>query len=223
MFITFFLQLMRPLNALDELYRLVASFIRSKRTAACANTACSASGVGLLSVSSELCSRLGACHIIMCNSGVHRYVPCPALPASLEPSLVAGNDNRKHLKHSDVFGISFGNSDHSDTVFSGFSFMFSDYSYKWMQSHIYITVAYLLRILSPLHLHCKMYTLATNLYIDIIPCRNLPGRSWQVAKQNLFSLRLMDIPYSVVWVSIPSGCELGAVLGLPLSFYFWQN
>ncbi|XP_015454090.1 phosphatidylinositol 3,4,5-trisphosphate-dependent Rac exchanger 2 protein [Pteropus alecto] len=65
-------KLMRPLNALDELYRLVASFIRSKRTAACVNTACSASGVGLLSVSSELCSRLGACHIIMCNSGVHR-------------------------------------------------------------------------------------------------------------------------------------------------------
>lgn len=67
------LQLMRPLNSLDELYRLVVSFIRSKRTAACAYTACSASGVGLLSVSSELCSRLGACHIIMCNSGVHRY------------------------------------------------------------------------------------------------------------------------------------------------------
>lgn len=66
------LQLMRPLNCLDELYRLIGSFIRSKRTAACAYTACSASGVGLLSVSSELCSRLGACHIIMCNSGVHR-------------------------------------------------------------------------------------------------------------------------------------------------------
>ncbi|VCW69950.1 unnamed protein product [Gulo gulo] len=79
---------MRPLNALDELYRLVASFIRSKRTAACANTACSASGVGLLSVSSELCSRLGACHIIMCNSGVHRYVTCPALLASLRPDFV---------------------------------------------------------------------------------------------------------------------------------------
>ncbi|KAB0371556.1 hypothetical protein FD755_016494, partial [Muntiacus reevesi] len=62
--------LMRPLNVLDELYRLVASFIRSKRTAACVNTACSASGVGLLSVSSELCSRLGACHVIMCNRGI---------------------------------------------------------------------------------------------------------------------------------------------------------
>ncbi|XP_007423229.1 phosphatidylinositol 3,4,5-trisphosphate-dependent Rac exchanger 2 protein [Python bivittatus] len=65
-------KLMRPINSLDELYRLMASFIRSKRTAACAYTACGASGVGLLSVSSELCSRLGACHIIMCNSGVHR-------------------------------------------------------------------------------------------------------------------------------------------------------
>ncbi|XP_060680096.1 phosphatidylinositol 3,4,5-trisphosphate-dependent Rac exchanger 2 protein [Hemiscyllium ocellatum] len=63
---------MRPLNALDELHRLMESFIKSKRTASCAYTACSASGVGLLSVSSELCSRLGACHIMLCNSGVHR-------------------------------------------------------------------------------------------------------------------------------------------------------
>uniref|UniRef100_A0A452UW90 Phosphatidylinositol 3,4,5-trisphosphate-dependent Rac exchanger 2 protein n=1 Tax=Ursus maritimus TaxID=29073 RepID=A0A452UW90_URSMA len=78
------IHLMRPLNALDELYRLVASFIRSKRTAACANTACSASGVGLLSVSSELCSRLGACHIIMCNSGVHRCT----LSVTLEQAII---------------------------------------------------------------------------------------------------------------------------------------
>uniref|UniRef100_A0A8D0XWU7 Phosphatidylinositol 3,4,5-trisphosphate-dependent Rac exchanger 2 protein n=1 Tax=Sus scrofa TaxID=9823 RepID=A0A8D0XWU7_PIG len=77
-------KLMRPLNALDELYRLVASFIRSKRTAACANTACSASGVGLLSVSSELCSRLGACHVIMCNSGVHRCT----LSVTLEQAII---------------------------------------------------------------------------------------------------------------------------------------
>uniref|UniRef100_A0ABI7WFG9 Phosphatidylinositol-3,4,5-trisphosphate dependent Rac exchange factor 2 n=1 Tax=Felis catus TaxID=9685 RepID=A0ABI7WFG9_FELCA len=77
-------KLMRPLNALDELYRLVASFIRSKRTAACANTACSASGVGLLSVSSELCNRLGACHIIMCNSGVHRCT----LSVTLEQAII---------------------------------------------------------------------------------------------------------------------------------------
>ncbi len=66
------LQLMRPLNALDELYRLMESFISCRRTAACQFTACGASGVGLLTVASELCSRLGACHIVMCNSGVHR-------------------------------------------------------------------------------------------------------------------------------------------------------
>ncbi|KAG8570657.1 hypothetical protein GDO81_011367 [Engystomops pustulosus] len=77
-------KLMRPLNALDELYRLVDSFIHSKRTAACAYTACSASGVGLLSVSSELCNRLGACHVIMCNSGVHRCT----LSVTLEQALI---------------------------------------------------------------------------------------------------------------------------------------
>uniref|UniRef100_A0A672KFP3 Phosphatidylinositol-3,4,5-trisphosphate dependent Rac exchange factor 2 n=1 Tax=Sinocyclocheilus grahami TaxID=75366 RepID=A0A672KFP3_SINGR len=66
------LSLMRPLNALDELYRLMESFISCRRTAACQFTACGASGVGLLTVASELCSRLGACHIVMCNSGVHR-------------------------------------------------------------------------------------------------------------------------------------------------------
>ncbi|XP_068018630.1 phosphatidylinositol 3,4,5-trisphosphate-dependent Rac exchanger 2 protein isoform X2 [Melanerpes formicivorus] len=77
-------KLLRPLNCLEELYRLVGSFIRSKRTAACAYTACSASGVGLLSVASELCSRLGACHIIMCNSGVHRCT----LSVTLEQAII---------------------------------------------------------------------------------------------------------------------------------------
>lgn len=67
-------QLMRPLNALEELYRLMESFISCRRTAACQYTACGASGVGLLSVASELCARLGATHIVMCNSGVHRWV-----------------------------------------------------------------------------------------------------------------------------------------------------
>lgn len=71
-FFSFSLQLMRPLNALDELYRLMESFISCRRTAACQNTACGASGVGLLPVASELCARLGATHIVMCNSGVHR-------------------------------------------------------------------------------------------------------------------------------------------------------
>uniref|UniRef100_A0A8C6LJF8 Phosphatidylinositol 3,4,5-trisphosphate-dependent Rac exchanger 2 protein n=1 Tax=Nothobranchius furzeri TaxID=105023 RepID=A0A8C6LJF8_NOTFU len=64
--------LMRPLNALEELYRLMESFISCRRTAACQYTACGASGVGLLTVASELCSRLGATHVVMCNSGVHR-------------------------------------------------------------------------------------------------------------------------------------------------------
>lgn len=68
----FSVQLMRPLNALEELYRLMESFISCRRTAACQYTACGASGVGLLTVASELCSRLGATHIVMCNSGVHR-------------------------------------------------------------------------------------------------------------------------------------------------------
>uniref|UniRef100_A0A8C6LGM2 Phosphatidylinositol 3,4,5-trisphosphate-dependent Rac exchanger 2 protein n=1 Tax=Nothobranchius furzeri TaxID=105023 RepID=A0A8C6LGM2_NOTFU len=65
-------KLMRPLNALEELYRLMESFISCRRTAACQYTACGASGVGLLTVASELCSRLGATHVVMCNSGVHR-------------------------------------------------------------------------------------------------------------------------------------------------------
>ncbi|MGH0148441.1 UNVERIFIED_CONTAM: hypothetical protein FKN15_012819 [Acipenser sinensis] len=80
-------KLMRPLNALDELYRLIESFLSSKRTAACQYTACGASGVGLLSVASELCNRLGACHIMMCNSGVHRafYLDKSNLPPSSTP------------------------------------------------------------------------------------------------------------------------------------------
>lgn len=65
---------MRPLNPLEELHRLMESFISCRRTAACQYTACGASGVGLLSVASELCARLGATHIVMCNSGVHRWV-----------------------------------------------------------------------------------------------------------------------------------------------------
>ncbi|XP_067107963.1 phosphatidylinositol 3,4,5-trisphosphate-dependent Rac exchanger 2 protein [Osmerus mordax] len=65
-------KLMRPLTSLEELYRLMESFISSRRTAACQYTACGASGVGLLAVASELCSLLGATHIVMCNSGVHR-------------------------------------------------------------------------------------------------------------------------------------------------------
>uniref|UniRef100_A0AAR2KCL7 Phosphatidylinositol 3,4,5-trisphosphate-dependent Rac exchanger 2 protein n=1 Tax=Pygocentrus nattereri TaxID=42514 RepID=A0AAR2KCL7_PYGNA len=71
--------LLRPLNALDELYRLMEGFVCCGRSAACG-----ASGVGLISVASELCSRLGAAHIVLCNSGVHRCT----LSVTLEQALL---------------------------------------------------------------------------------------------------------------------------------------
>uniref|UniRef100_A0A8C3QQK4 Phosphatidylinositol-3,4,5-trisphosphate dependent Rac exchange factor 2 n=1 Tax=Cyanoderma ruficeps TaxID=181631 RepID=A0A8C3QQK4_9PASS len=95
-------KLMRPLNCLDELYRLIGSFIRSKRTAACAYTACSASGVGLLSVASELCSRLGACHIIMCNSGVHRCTLSVTLEQAITLARSHGLPPRYIMQATDV-------------------------------------------------------------------------------------------------------------------------
>uniref|UniRef100_A0A669CI45 Phosphatidylinositol 3,4,5-trisphosphate-dependent Rac exchanger 2 protein n=1 Tax=Oreochromis niloticus TaxID=8128 RepID=A0A669CI45_ORENI len=82
-------KLMRPLNALEELYRLMESFISCRRTAACQYTACGASGVGLLSVASELCSRLGATHIVMCNSGVHRCT----LSVTLEQAILLARNH----------------------------------------------------------------------------------------------------------------------------------
>ncbi|KAF0028123.1 hypothetical protein F2P81_019210 [Scophthalmus maximus] len=82
-------KLMRPLNALDELYRLMESFISCRRTAACQYTACGASGVGLLTVASELCSRLGATHIVMCNSGVHRCT----LSVTLEQAILLARNH----------------------------------------------------------------------------------------------------------------------------------
>uniref|UniRef100_A0AAR2LYB6 Phosphatidylinositol 3,4,5-trisphosphate-dependent Rac exchanger 2 protein n=1 Tax=Pygocentrus nattereri TaxID=42514 RepID=A0AAR2LYB6_PYGNA len=72
-------KLLRPLNALDELYRLMEGFVCCGRSAACG-----ASGVGLISVASELCSRLGAAHIVLCNSGVHRCT----LSVTLEQALL---------------------------------------------------------------------------------------------------------------------------------------
>uniref|UniRef100_A0A8C2Z497 Phosphatidylinositol 3,4,5-trisphosphate-dependent Rac exchanger 2 protein n=1 Tax=Cyclopterus lumpus TaxID=8103 RepID=A0A8C2Z497_CYCLU len=81
--------LMRPFNALEELYRLMESFISCRRTAACQYTACGASGVGLLSIASELCSRLGATHIVMCNSGVHRCT----LSVTLEQAILLARNH----------------------------------------------------------------------------------------------------------------------------------
>ncbi|KAM8882523.1 phosphatidylinositol 3,4,5-trisphosphate-dependent Rac exchanger 2 protein isoform 1-T1 [Synchiropus picturatus] len=82
-------KLLRPLNALEELYRLTESFISSRRTAACQHTACGASGVGLLTVASELCARLGATHIVMCNSGVHRCT----LSVTLEQAILLARNH----------------------------------------------------------------------------------------------------------------------------------
>nr|XP_020455651.1 phosphatidylinositol 3,4,5-trisphosphate-dependent Rac exchanger 2 protein [Monopterus albus] len=82
-------KLMRPLGALEELYRLMESFISCRRTAACQYTACGASGVGLLTVASELCSRLGATHIVMCNSGVHRCT----LSVTLEQAILLARNH----------------------------------------------------------------------------------------------------------------------------------
>uniref|UniRef100_A0A7N9B0H3 Phosphatidylinositol 3,4,5-trisphosphate-dependent Rac exchanger 2 protein n=1 Tax=Mastacembelus armatus TaxID=205130 RepID=A0A7N9B0H3_9TELE len=87
--LSLFAQLMRPLNPLEELYRLMESFISCRRTAACQNTACGASGVGLLTVASELCSRLGATHIVMCNSGVHRCT----LSVTLEQAILLARNH----------------------------------------------------------------------------------------------------------------------------------
>uniref|UniRef100_A0A7N8XKU5 Phosphatidylinositol 3,4,5-trisphosphate-dependent Rac exchanger 2 protein n=1 Tax=Mastacembelus armatus TaxID=205130 RepID=A0A7N8XKU5_9TELE len=87
--ILFIFCLMRPLNPLEELYRLMESFISCRRTAACQNTACGASGVGLLTVASELCSRLGATHIVMCNSGVHRCT----LSVTLEQAILLARNH----------------------------------------------------------------------------------------------------------------------------------
>uniref|UniRef100_H2TMF7 Phosphatidylinositol 3,4,5-trisphosphate-dependent Rac exchanger 2 protein n=1 Tax=Takifugu rubripes TaxID=31033 RepID=H2TMF7_TAKRU len=74
---------------LTELYRLMESFISCRRTAACQYTACGASGVGLLSVASELCARLGATHIVMCNSGVHRCT----LSVTLEQAILLARNH----------------------------------------------------------------------------------------------------------------------------------
>lgn len=188
---------MRPLNALDELYRLVASFIRSKRTAACANTACSASGVGLLSVSSELCNRLGACHVIMCNSGVHRYVnlppPCLLHLEGLVYILATWDYNWKHPR--DIFGIRFWKLGYSYTILSCFSYIISGHLFMQMNAipHLY-HVAQNLTILKFVSQNLKFrYKIVDWM---VFHCRNLIsnliGRSWQLTKQS-FSLRFSGL------------------------------
>ncbi|XP_055964437.1 phosphatidylinositol 3,4,5-trisphosphate-dependent Rac exchanger 1 protein [Sorex fumeus] len=71
-------QLIRPINALDELCRLLRVFIHPKPGAG------ASVGAGLVPVSSELCYRLGACQIVMCATGMQRST----LSVSLEQAAV---------------------------------------------------------------------------------------------------------------------------------------
>ncbi|CAM9619971.1 unnamed protein product [Lampetra fluviatilis] len=67
-------KLLRPFSALDELIRLMEGLLapwRSSTVEPSISPSCS-SGVGLLPIAAEVCDRLGACHVLICNSGVHR-------------------------------------------------------------------------------------------------------------------------------------------------------
>ncbi|NWR40807.1 PREX1 protein, partial [Regulus satrapa] len=76
-------QLIRPINAMDELCRLLKSFISTKAVqSGCSSSA--SSGAGLLPISSELCYRLGACQITMCATGMQRST----LSVSLEQAAI---------------------------------------------------------------------------------------------------------------------------------------
>uniref|UniRef100_A0A674H1Y1 Phosphatidylinositol 3,4,5-trisphosphate-dependent Rac exchanger 1 protein n=1 Tax=Taeniopygia guttata TaxID=59729 RepID=A0A674H1Y1_TAEGU len=76
-------QLIRPINAMDELCRLLKSFVSTKPIqSGCSSSA--SSGAGLLPISSELCYRLGACQITMCATGMQRST----LSVSLEQAAI---------------------------------------------------------------------------------------------------------------------------------------
>uniref|UniRef100_A0A8C1L1D7 Phosphatidylinositol-3,4,5-trisphosphate-dependent Rac exchange factor 1 n=1 Tax=Cyprinus carpio TaxID=7962 RepID=A0A8C1L1D7_CYPCA len=84
-FILYFnLQLLRPLNTLDDLCRLMQSYINVKPS-----SAGQPSGVSVLVVSSELCNRLGACHITMCATGMQRCT----LTVSLEQAITLARNH----------------------------------------------------------------------------------------------------------------------------------
>uniref|UniRef100_A0A663N345 Phosphatidylinositol 3,4,5-trisphosphate-dependent Rac exchanger 1 protein n=1 Tax=Athene cunicularia TaxID=194338 RepID=A0A663N345_ATHCN len=76
-------QLIRPINAMDELCRLMKSFINTKPTQS-GYSSSTTSGAGLLPISSELCYRLGACQITMCGTGMQRST----LSVSLEQAAI---------------------------------------------------------------------------------------------------------------------------------------
>ncbi|KAJ3586876.1 hypothetical protein NHX12_013268 [Muraenolepis orangiensis] len=72
-------QLLRPLNTLDDLCRLMQSYVNVRPS-----VQGHPSGVSVLCVSSELCNRLGACHITMCATGMQRCT----LSVTLEQSMI---------------------------------------------------------------------------------------------------------------------------------------
>ncbi|KAL1269880.1 hypothetical protein QQF64_032169 [Cirrhinus molitorella] len=77
-------QLLRPLNTLDDLCRLMQAYMNVKP-----GTAGQPSGVSVLVVSSELCNRLGACHITMCATGMQRCT----LNVSLEQAVTLARNH----------------------------------------------------------------------------------------------------------------------------------
>ncbi|KAK6471881.1 phosphatidylinositol 3,4,5-trisphosphate-dependent Rac exchanger 1 protein-like [Huso huso] len=81
-------QLLRPLNALDDLCRLMQSLVITKPGFS-GNSSCHPSGASLLPVSSELCNRLGACHIAMCATGMQRCT----LSTSLEQAIILARNH----------------------------------------------------------------------------------------------------------------------------------
>uniref|UniRef100_A0A8C1KKU0 Phosphatidylinositol-3,4,5-trisphosphate-dependent Rac exchange factor 1 n=2 Tax=Cyprinus carpio TaxID=7962 RepID=A0A8C1KKU0_CYPCA len=77
-------KLLRPLNTLDDLCRLMQSYMNVKP-----GSAGQPSGVSVLVVSSELCNRLGACHITMCATGMQRCT----LSVSLEQAVTLSRNH----------------------------------------------------------------------------------------------------------------------------------
>uniref|UniRef100_A0A3Q3X3A5 Phosphatidylinositol 3,4,5-trisphosphate-dependent Rac exchanger 2 protein n=1 Tax=Mola mola TaxID=94237 RepID=A0A3Q3X3A5_MOLML len=77
-------QLLRPLNTLDDLCRLMQSYVNVRP-----NTQGHPSGVSVLCVSSELCNRLGACHITMCGTGMQRCT----LNVTLEQAMILARNH----------------------------------------------------------------------------------------------------------------------------------
>ncbi|GCC22616.1 hypothetical protein chiPu_0001004 [Chiloscyllium punctatum] len=77
-------QLLRPLNALEELRRLMELYIGPKHSTSTVNSSNNASGIAVLPISSELCNRLGACQIVMCSTGIQRST----LSVTLEQAVI---------------------------------------------------------------------------------------------------------------------------------------